>query len=277
VANRTVTPPAELQLPVEIIGADVYGQQFFELARTWTIHRNGVSILLANMVAPDTELIVRNSETNEEAIAVVVGQIRQDDTGYVYGLAFLDPSANLWHLQFPAVETPRMVQLECTGCHCVCTLSLSDIELEILEARRELTRSCNTCNSSKPWRETDRAVTEKLQGNSLEQEPNPPSAAAPVGERRKNRRAKMKMTACIRFSGLEDVVFCEDISTSGFRFIGRKEYPEGTRFDVSVPYTKSSNNIFSMACIKYCRKMPDGQFRHGASYIKNNIQIGWDT
>jgi hypothetical protein len=108
VANRTVTPPAELQLPVEIIGADVYGQQFFELARTWTIHRNGVSILLANMVAPDTELIVRNSETNEEAIAVVVGQIRQDDTGYVYGLAFLDPSANLWHLQFPAVETPRI-------------------------------------------------------------------------------------------------------------------------------------------------------------------------
>lgn len=69
-----VTPPAKLQLPVEVIGADLYGQQFFERTRTLTIHQDGVSILLANTLALDSEVILRNPETNEEAIAFVVGQ-----------------------------------------------------------------------------------------------------------------------------------------------------------------------------------------------------------
>ena len=86
----------------------------------------------------------------------------------------------------------------------------------------------------------------------------------------------MKMTACIRFSGLEEVVACEDISKGGFRFIGRKEYPEGIRVEVSVPYTKSSNNMFSLTSIKYVLKMPDGLFRHGVSYTKTSGSIGWD-
>jgi PilZ domain len=276
VTNLIPTVPGKLQLPVEVIGSDLYGQQFFELARTLTIHRNGVSLLLANKVAPDSELIVRNSNTGEEAVAFVVGQIREDDAGHVYGLAFVDPSADLWHIQFPAAEAAKLVQLECNGCHSVCTLSLSGIELEIFDARRELVHSCITCNSSGTWRETNHEVAKKLPGNPPERKPNPPSIASPTEERRKNRRTKMKMTACVRFSGLEDVVVCEDISKGGFRFIGRKEYPEGLRVEVSVPYTKSSNNMFSLASIVYCHKMPDGQFRHGTSYTKTSGSIGWD-
>jgi hypothetical protein len=95
-------------------------------------------------------------------------------------------------------------------------------------------------------------------------------------ERRKNRRATMKMVACVRFSGVEVVVACEDISKDGFRFTSRKEYPEGTRVEAAVPYTKSSINIFSLAGIIYCHEMPDGQFRHGVTYIKNRESIGWD-
>jgi hypothetical protein len=86
----------------------------------------------------------------------------------------------------------------------------------------------------------------------------------------------MKMTACVRFSGLEEVVSCEDISKGGFRFIGRKEYRQGTRVEVSVPYTKSSNNMFSLASIAYSVKLPDGQFRHGVHYTKTSGSIGWD-
>jgi len=90
VANPVVTPPAKLELPVEVIGADVNGQQFLESTRTLTIHRAGISILLACNLAPDSEVIVRNPETNEEAIAVVVGQTPGDAAGHIYGLAFLD-------------------------------------------------------------------------------------------------------------------------------------------------------------------------------------------
>jgi PilZ domain len=276
VANPIATPPAKHQLPVEVIGADLYGQQFFELTRTHTIHRNGVSILLANNVAPDSEVIVRNPETNEEAIALVVGQAREENTGLVYGLVFLDPSANLWHMQFPAAGAAQMVQLECSGCHSVCTLSLSDIEVDIFETTRELTRPCKNCNSSRTWRETGREVTEKKPGTSPGNDPNPKSIASPIEERRTNRRMPMKTAACVRFSGVEVVVACEDISKGGFRFTSRKEYPVGTRVEVAAPYTKFSTNIFSLAGIIYCHKMPDGQFRHGVTYIKPRGSIGWD-
>jgi hypothetical protein len=43
VANRISTPPAKLELPVAVIGADVYGQHFLESTRTLTIHRHGVT------------------------------------------------------------------------------------------------------------------------------------------------------------------------------------------------------------------------------------------
>jgi hypothetical protein len=279
-ANPILTSPAKLELPVEVIGADLFGQQFFEDTQTLTIHRNGVSILLANKLGPDSEVILRNPETNEEATAFVVGQTREDSNGHVYGLAYLDPSANPWRVQFPAADPARIVQLECSGCRSVCTLSLSDIELEIFETTRGLTRSCKACNSFMAWRETRRELTERNPGNSTGQDPDPKviesPVESPVEERRKNRRAVMKMVACVRYSGVEVVVACEDISKGGFRFTSRKEYPQGTRVDTAVPYTKSSTNIFSPAGIIYCHKMPDGQFRHGVTYIKNRRSIGWD-
>ena len=275
-ADSGTKPPAKLQLPVEVIGADLYGQQFFEHTRTQTIHRNGVSIFLANKMGPDSEVILRNPETNEEAIAFIVGHIPEDKPGHVYGMAFLDPSANLWHIQFPAAEVARRVHLECNGCHSVCTLSLSDIELQIFHPRRELTRSCVNCKSFMTWRETSREPMVKKPSGSPRQYLNPSVVASPIEERRGNRRAGMKTVACVRFSGVEIVVACEDISKGGFRFTSRKEYPQGTRVEAAAPYTKSSTNIFIPAGIIYCHRMPDGKFRHGVTYIKNRRSIGWD-
>jgi PilZ domain len=276
VSDPIAAAPANLQLPVEVIGSDLYGQQFFESTHTVTIHRNGVSLLLENKVGPDCELILRNPETNEEAIAFVVGQAREDNAGHVYGLAFVDSAVNLWHVQFPSSGAARTVQLECAGCHSVCTLALSDIELEVFRATRELTRSCENCNASETWREIRQESTATKPDAAPAQDPNSKATASPIEERRKNRRMAMKKTACIRHSGVEVVVACEDISKGGFRFTSRKEYPQGIRLEAAVPYTKSSNNIFTLAGIIYCQKMPDGQYRHGVTYIKNRGSIGWD-
>jgi hypothetical protein len=228
------------------------------------------------MVAPDSEMILRNPENNEEAIAFVVGQAREGNNGHVYGLTFVDPSANPWHLQFPTEEAARVVQLKCSGCQSVAMLSLSEIESEIFGATRELTRYCKNCSASRIWKEAGPEAMEKKSVSSPQPSPDPKSTASPIGERRKTRRATMKMVACVRFSGVEVVVNCEDVSKGGFRFTSRKEYPEGTRVEVSVPYTKSSTNIFSLAGIIYCHAMPDGQFRHGVTYIKNRGSVGWD-
>lgn len=275
-ANPAAKPPAKLPLPVEVIGADLDGQQFFEVARILTIHRNGGSLLLANKLAPDCELLVRNPETNEEAIAFVMGQIREERADHIYALAFLDPNADLWQMHSTSPAAAKSILLECSGCQSVCSHSLTGIELELFEARKELARFCTSCKSSRLCRATTKKPNMKEPLGPREQNPIPSSTASSMEEKRKNRRTRMKMTACVRYSGLEEVVACEDISKGGFRFIGRKEYRQGTRVEVSVPYTKSSNNMFSLASIAYSVKLPDGQFRHGVRYTKTSGSIGWD-
>jgi hypothetical protein len=271
------TPPAKFQLPVEIIGADVYGQQFFEQAHTLTIYRDGVSVLLANKLAQDSEVIVRNQETNVEAIASVLGQIRSDDNGQAYALAFLNPSADLWCVPFPATEAEKIIRLECCGCHSVAEVSLTGIWLEMYEAAQELARPCKTCKSSRVWRETLREVTSRNIDEPPKVEPVPTPAEPRQDERRKNRRTPLKASACIRYSGMEVVVSCEDVSKGGFRFTSSKRYPEGTRIEAAVPYAKFSMNIFSPATVVYCGSMPDGQFRHGVAYSKTSGTMGWDS
>jgi PilZ domain len=276
VANSIVASAAGPQLPVEIIGADLSGLQFFERAMTVAIHHHGVSIVLARKLALDCEVIVRNPETNEEAVAVVVGRTEGDSAGDVYGLAYLDASADLWHLQIPARAPARIVHLECSGCRSVCTLSLSDIDLEIFATTQELIRPCKKCNTSGIWRETSFEERAKHLVRSPAPALTPESIRSPIEERRQNRRTAIKASACIRFSGMDVIVECENVSKGGFRFKCREEFPEGTRVEAAAPYTKSSTNIFCPAGITYCHKAFDGQFRHGVTYIKRQGTIDWD-
>ena len=284
-ANSIVKSDAKHQLPVEVIGADYFGQQFFEEAKTATIYRTGVSILMENRLSPDTEVILRNPKTGDEAHAFVLGQMAEKRNGHVYGLAIVETASNLWRIEFAEEEAPKTIRLECGGCHAVQSHTLSEIESEIFETTRKLTRTCHTCKSSQTWKATDREASEKKTANFAgradflkESEPIPEAPRDSSSEdRRKNRRAGMKISACIRFCGAEHVVSCEDISKGGFRFIGPREYPGGTRLEVAAPYTQSSTNIFTSASIIYCHKMPNGQFRHGASYTKNRGSVGWDS
>ena len=269
VVHRVATIPAKLQLPVEVIGSDLGGRQFIESTQTLTVHRVGATILLFNKLAPHSEVIVRNLETNEEALVFVVGQIREDPPGHVYGVHFFDPSPDLWCVPFLPSGGAREVRLECANCHTVFESTLSVIELEVLEAKQDLTRSCPVCKSFTVWRETESEATATEQPIiPPEPQPAPSPPATNWEERRKYKRAAVKAAACIRKAGQEDIVTCEDLSRGGFRFVSRKMYPEGTQMEVAVPYIKSSLNIFSPASIVYCSEMKDGQFRHGVAYLK---------
>jgi hypothetical protein len=268
VAGQIKMTSPNIPFTIEIIGSDLYGDVFMERTRPLTIHPNGASILIAHKLAPDSEIIIRNLETNEEATALVVGQIREDQTGSLYGVAFLDAAINLWHMQFPSAGTADVIRLECGGCRSVCAVSIANIEMEVFKARQELTRFCSVCKSTKIWKATVREVTEVKAASAPKPDPAAAAKAAPKAEARKYRRTAMKVAACIRYHGREDIVDCEDVSKGGFRFTGLTEYPKGTRVEASVPYTKSSMNIFSLAAIVHNRKLPDRRFQHGATYIK---------
>lgn len=270
------TPPAKLDLTVEVIGSDVFGQQFFEDGQTQTLYPNGLSVRLASKLARDSEVIVRNPETNVEAVATVLGQIRGDANGQVYGFVLANPPSGFWRVG-PAAGRPRTVALECCACHSVASVALCDIELEVFEATQELSRACEKCKSSRIWREAKGASLPQPVRDLPEAAPSPPPVETAQDERRKTKRMPMKAPACVRHGGVEVIVTCEDVSKGGFRFLSPRKYPEGTRFEAAVPYTKFGNNIFSHANVVYCRALPDGQFRHGVAYIKTSGSIGWDS
>src|SRR5580698_7543777 len=89
------------KIQIEVFGADLDGYQFIELTRTLTITRDGATIPLANKLAPESELIVRNPENNQEAIARVVDLVRDEVYVRVYAIAFVDASVNLWQVELP--------------------------------------------------------------------------------------------------------------------------------------------------------------------------------
>jgi hypothetical protein len=276
--KHLLASPAALALQIEVVGSDLGGQQFIERAQTLTVTRDGATILLANKLAPESELIVRNLLTKEEALARVVGHIREDASGHVYGIALVDPTFDLWRAQFSPTETDshQYTVLECSHCHLVRAFTLTEIEMEIFESKGALTRRCECSNSSTIWKRTERRVSSERRQSSPGKSRKAETVPAPRGERRGNKRSALKPAACIRHSGQEEIVVCDDMSRGGFRFRSRKRYSEGIRIEVAVPFTRSSVNIFVPARIVYSQELSGESHRHGVAYLKTTRKFNQD-
>jgi PilZ domain-containing protein len=261
-------PTTSAAVQIEVVGSNLTGQQFMERTRTLTITRDGATILLAVNLAPESEVIVRNLLTNEEAFARVVGHIKEDAAGHVYGIAFVDSSVDLWRVGFSEAESDEHTLLECSGCQFVQAVSLTGIEMEIFKSKGALTRHCESCKSSTIWKQTTREVSKVDPQVSPEKNEKAETVSFLRKENRRDRRTSVNLAACVRYSGREEVVVCQDMSRGGFRFKGRKQYPEGVQIEAAVPYVQSNVNIFVPARIVYHQKLSDGSHRHGVSYLK---------
>jgi hypothetical protein len=74
-ANEPSASTLTSELQIEVFGEDLDGRQFVEHTRTLIMTREGATIPMVCKLAPDSELIIRNPATNEEALARVVGLI----------------------------------------------------------------------------------------------------------------------------------------------------------------------------------------------------------
>jgi hypothetical protein len=273
-SNEPSTNPFTRELQIEVFGTELSGRQFIEQTRILTMTRDGATIPLANKLAPDSELIVRNPVNNKEAIARVVDLVRDEIFVQVYAIAFVDSPVNPWQDAFPEAKAPTTVTLECSRCHAVEAVLLSEIEKDVFESKQMLTRHCDCSNSSTTWRPTDRRVTKRRapeQRTSDRRQESPPVTEPPARkpqEKRREKRTPMTPPACIRCQGWETVVECEDVSRGGFRFKSRRVFPEGARIEAAVPYAKSSNNIFVAGRIAYAQPVSGGFFRYGVAYVK---------
>jgi PilZ domain len=264
------------ELEIEVFGADLDGRQFIEQTRTLTITRDGATIPLSNKLAPESELIVRNPATNQEAVAHVLDLAHDQNCVHVYGIAFADPSANLWQVEFPEIQARKPIVMECNHCHTVDAALLSDIESKIFEMKQALMRHCECCKSSTTWKRTDRTLSDQRTAKNKASGPQReiPPAAEPASSsglgRRKEKRAAMKVAACIRDNRREEVVECEDVSRGGFRFKSREMYPAGMPIEAAVPFVKNGVNIFVAARIAYQQGLSEGFYRHGVAYMKSS-------
>jgi hypothetical protein len=284
------------EIPIVLSGGDTEGRQFSETTKTLVLSRHGASVLSHYKLVPEQEIFLLAAGTKREVEVRICGQIGEGQHGYIYGVAFVDPSVNLWEIEFPPVEELEKdlsrVTLECTGCRQRAVVEFDATEMDVYLVNQSSLRYCTRCLHSTSWKITTEppapeapvrpkreaaalavtARTETKIETQLLAEPvaEPPVAVTPPPNRRKERRTKVKFSACIRCAGATDeIVACEDMSRGGFSFRSSREYPEETLLEVALPYTPGQEPIFVPARIGNARKLQAGIYRYGAAYIRS--------
>ena len=271
------TDRVETVIQIQVFGADLQGRAYTAEARALLVSRNGALIIVDRNLTPQEEILIHRELTGKESPAQVVGQVRKEPGGYVYGVRLLDTSINLWDIEFvPLTEEQRAVSrtlLECAKCRLREVVYLEEFETEVFHANRFIYHDCKRCRESTIWNETAHEPTERI-GNTWSPPPAPPPQ--PVAEpRTKNERqynrVHCNLQACIRYKQYydEEVLEVNDVSRGGISFTTRKYLAPGTQIDVAIPYSPGMANIFVPAEIVRTKELPDQSlYEYGAAYLK---------
>jgi PilZ domain len=272
--NQRRTDRVVIRVLVRISGVDVTGEKFSEQGHTLTISRYGAAVALNRKLAPGLRLTIRPATSKKESSALVMGQMGGQSVVHVYGIALLEPTVNLWGIQFPPLAESEVglvrLLLECSACKAREVVHLNELETEVFETNHSLPRSCNQCAMWTLWRQTPSelpghpgAQSETVLESSIARRDHPQN-------KRKHVRVRVKMEACIRHPGFEEeIVEVKDLSRGGLSFVSFKDYIEGSRIEVAVPYSKGKANIFVAARINRAEELQrKGLTKYGAQYTQ---------
>lgn len=271
-----------LRLPIEVAGTDCYNFSFADRTETLVISAHGALILLRRALVPEQELTIRFAPTHKEAGVRVVGQIGDTPEGACYGVEFLDPKADVWEIEFPPLakseDAVARVLLECERCHMREVVYLNELEVEVFQVNRRLSRTCKRCGETGHWWEpVAMGAAEKAKvADQLEAEAAAPPAPPPrTSNERKYGRVELEMVACIRHPQFgEEIVTPQNLSRGGLCFKSRKLYHAARPIDVAVPYSEGGANIFAPAKIlRRIETEEEGLYIYGVEYIA--IHKGW--
>lgn len=271
-----------LRLPIQVSGTDCNNFAFADRTETLVISAHGALILLKRALVPEQELNVRFPATRREASARVVGQIGETPEGVCYGVEFLDANANLWEIDFPPLATSEdavgRVLLECERCQMREVVYLNELEVEVFQVNRRLSRTCKRCGETSNWWEPvalGAAERAELADQMEAEAAAPPEPPRRTVNERKFGRVELKMGACIRHSQFGDEIATpENLSRGGLCFKSRKLYSMGAVIQIAVPYSEEGANIFAPA--KIVRRMQtdeEGLHIYGVEYIA--VHRGW--
>jgi hypothetical protein len=267
-----------LVLQIRIFGSDIEGHIYREDAQTLLLSRNGALILTNRSLIPQEEILIRRDHTGKEAPAQVVGRVRQQKDGYVYGVKILDPEINLWDINFvPLTEEERAVSrmlLECSKCKQREVIYFEEFETEVYHTNRYIYHHCRRCREATIWNESEHEASERVKEIPAPPPPPPPPEPTPeprTKNERKYNRIDCHLRACIRYERFfeDEVLEINDVSRGGVSFWTRKYLAPGTKIEIAVPYSPGMANIFVPAEIVRLRPVPDkNMYECGAAYIK---------
>ena len=275
------TDRVSLTLLLDVSGIDSQGQEFNSPARTLQINRNGAVIILDRDLKAEQRLNIQRrapSESNRRGEVRVVRQFGRQEDGYLYGVEILDPAADLWGVEFPAIaESPDAVArmlLDCISCRSRDVVYLNELELRTFETNRGIARHCKTCGVPSIWVQAPNEDEKKLFARSARaRRGSDAQGSLPSGGEQRGRqrlRLKTRLTACVRQPDTDDeLAVCEDISPVGMCFRSKRRYDADAAIEVAVPYSPDAANIFLPARVVYSEEIPKaGLFRHGTEYRK---------
>jgi hypothetical protein len=268
-----------IAIPVAVTGTEITGLDFVENTRTHLLSRHGAALVLSRKLAPMQQVIIRNLGSGGEATARIIGQMGGQADAYIYGVALLDTTLNFWKINFPDLSDSEQalfrLLLECGSCEDRELVYLGELESEVFEANRHITRYCNRCKDATVWQLAPHEITADPGG--------PPRGPAKVrdAERmtparskndRQHVRVQMKMVACVRQPGFqgEEQVEVENISRGGLSFLSSRTYFQGSNLEVAAPYNHGAANVFVPSRVVRVYKLPDKKtIQYGVAYIRN--------
>jgi PilZ domain len=269
-----------MTLLLNISGKDSQGQEFSEPASTMLINQHGAVILFGRDLLPEQTIHIQRrapSESHRQADVRVVGQFGKQESDFLYGIEVLDPSTDLWGVEFPPVaesnEAVARMLLECSHCRRREVVYLNEMELRAFESNRGIARHCRTCGVPTIWAQAPHEDPKKVGRSSRARKDGDASGEPAEGHEKRQRqriRLKTRLTACVRQTGFDDeLAVCEDISPVGVCFRSKRRYDADAQIDIAVPYSPDSGNIFLPARVVYSEEIPKaGLFRHGTEYRK---------
>ena len=260
-----------LQMQVDASWFASNGTTMRQSAQTLLVSRNGGVLRLQEKLFTGQELTLHRKLEGDQGKTVrarIVAEIDQEQEGFIYAVAILEPRIDFWDIEFPAPhkseEALARLLMECSFCQRREVVYLNEMELKSFEIRKCVARHCKPCDAPSIWIE---AQTEKKFEEAL---PSRSAVEERVIPRRNRTRVKARVLACVRRRGFqEEVALCEDLSKGGLSFRSRNHYPEGCRLEVAVPYTPGASAIFVPIRIVFSQAIATaGLFRHGAAYLR---------
>lgn len=267
------TERMQVNIPVRVIGTSPEAGEFTEDTRTVAVSQAGARLSLSHSVVAGETVRIINLRNYSEADFRVVGLLGPAATKPAeWGVECVERGRNIWGVDLPPVEAgaPEAgVRLECRACHDQGPVTVTLMEIEVLDSTGLIVRECTRCGKPTYWVYADTARRPRQLSPS---EPVTPASATPASkksEKRAHRRVTMRVPILVRNQKNEqEISKTENMSKDGVAVSLAMELTVGDQLTIVCPYAPSGQNIEQKAEVRWRSAFPFGGMRsYGLQFV----------